>query len=214
MFENGEKICIYGIGGFGREVLCCLLDIIAPTSVKIEETVCFMVSDNYYKEDKVMGVNVIPQSKFEPEKFKVVVAVGDPVLRQGVINTLPHETRYAKIIHPGAVISQWVEIGEGSIITAGVILTCNIRIGKHAHLNLHSTIGHDCTIGDYFTAAPAANISGKCQIGDCVYFGTNSSVRERVKICNNVTIGMGGVVVKDIAEEGVYIGNPLKKLNK
>ena len=106
MFENGEKICIYGIGGFGREVLCCLLDIIAPTSVKIEEAVCFMVSDNYYKEDKVMGVNVIPQSKFEPEKFKVVVAVGDPVLRQGVGNTLPHGVRYAKIIHPGAVMAQ------------------------------------------------------------------------------------------------------------
>ena len=69
-------------------------------------------------------------------------------------------------------------------------------------------------MGDFFTTAPSANISGNCNFGDCVYFGTNSAVRQGVKICDNVTIGMGGVVVKDITEEGVYIGNPLKKLEK
>lgn len=93
-------------------------------------------------------------------------------------------------------------------------MTCNIKIGKHAHLNLHTTIGHDCIIGDYFTTAPATNISGNCEFGECVYFGTNSSVRQGIKICDNVTIGMGGIVVKNINEEGVYIGNPVKKLNK
>jgi acetyltransferase-like isoleucine patch superfamily enzyme len=69
-------------------------------------------------------------------------------------------------------------------------------------------------MGDFFTTAPAANISGNFHFGDCVYFGTNSAIRPGVKICDNVTIGMGGVVVKDITEEGVYIGNPLKKLEK
>ena len=39
------------------------------------------------------------------------------------------------------------EIGAGSIITAGCIITTNIKIGKHSHLNLHTTIGHDCELG-------------------------------------------------------------------
>jgi sugar O-acyltransferase (sialic acid O-acetyltransferase NeuD family) len=214
MINIEKKICIVGAGGFGREVLCCLIDKIASTNLEIEEIACFMVSDEDFKETKIMGINVISQSMFDPALYNVVIAIGDPTSRKRVVNNLPTQTTYTSIIHPSAVISDWVEIGEGCIITAGTILTCNIKIGKHAHLNLHTTIGHDCIIGDFFTSAPAANISGNCHFGDCVYFGTNSAVREGVKICDNVTIGMGAVVVKDIIEEGVYIGNPLKKLEK
>lgn len=212
--QYNKKICIFGTGGFGREVLCCLIDAIAHTNQKIEELACFMVSDEDFKDNMVMGLEVLPQSKLNTELHEVVVAIGDPHTRKKVVESLPAETKFATIIHPSAVMSKWVEIGEGSIITAGTILTCNIKIGKHAHLNLHTTVGHDCIIGDYFTTAPAANISGSCHFGNCVYFGTNASVRQGIKICDNVTIGMGGVVVKDITEAGVYIGNPLKKLEK
>jgi UDP-3-O-[3-hydroxymyristoyl] glucosamine N-acyltransferase len=99
-----------------------------------------------------------------------------------------------------------------SIITAGCILTCDIKIGKHSQLNLHTTIGHDCVIGNYFTTTPACNISGICTFGDCVYLGTNSSVRQGITICDEVTVGMGGVVVKNINEPGTYVGNPAKRL--
>lgn len=93
-------------------------------------------------------------------------------------------------------------------------MTCNIEIGQQAHINLNTTIGHDCIIGNYFTTAPSANISGNCHFGNRVYFGTNSCVRQGVNIYDDVTIGMGGVVVKDIQSSGVYIGNPLKQLQK
>lgn len=209
-----KKYCIYGTGGFGREVLACLVDMYAATDYKIEEIAVFMVADEHYVEPSLMGLTVIKESEFSPEKYGVVVAVGDPKTRKKIVSNLPKETQYTSIIHPSAVVSKWVDIGEGCIITAGAVVTCNIRIGRHAHLNLNTTVGHDCEIGDYFTTAPAANISGSCIFGECVYFGTGSSVRQGVEICNNVTIGMGGVVVKNIDEEGVYIGNPLKKLVK
>lgn len=209
-----KQYCIVGTGGFAREMLTCILDTLVETDYSIQEIAVFMVDDASYKDSEIMGVPVIKQSEFVPEKFKVVVAIGDPKERKRVVNELPQDTEYASIIHPTAVISKWVEMGEGSIVTAGTILTCNIEIGKHAHLNLHTTIGHDCHIGDYFTTAPGANVSGNCIIGDCVYFGTNSSVRQGVKICDNVTIGMGGVAIKNIEYEGVYIGNPLRKLER
>lgn len=214
MMTNGKKICIAGAGGFGREVLCCLIDTLAKSDTSIAEASCFMVDDEYYAEKTVMGIDVIRRSDFLPSQYDVVVAIGDPVARKKFVESLPAPTTYATIIHPTAVISKWVEIGEGSIITAGTIITCNVKIGKHAHINLHTTIGHDCTMGDYFTTAPAANISGHCSFGECVYFGSNSAVRQGITICDNVTIGMGGIVVKNIAEEGVYIGNPITKLEK
>ncbi len=207
-----KKICIYGTGGFGREVLSCLIDIIGESKKNIKSEVCFMVSDNFYKESEINGISVIPQSTFNHEIFDVIVAIGDPIQRKLAVEGLPLNTTFTKLIHPTAIISKWVEIGEGSIITAGCILTCNIKIGKHAQLNLHTTIGHDCVIGDYFTTAPGANISGNCQFENNIYFGTGSAVKQNIKICSDVTIGMGGIVTRDITDSGVYIGNPVKKL--
>lgn len=209
-----KKICIFGTGGFGRETYCCLLDAMKLKDFNAAVSTSFMVSDKHFSEKEVMGIEVIPQSAFDPEKYDVVVAIGDPILRKQVVNSLPEHTTFATIVHPSVVMSQWVAIGEGSIITAGTILTCNIAIGKHAQLNLHTTIGHDCVIGDYFTTAPAANISGKCTIGDEVYIGTNASIKQGVSIPSNTTIGMGAVVTKDIKNQGVYIGNPSKIMNK
>jgi sugar O-acyltransferase (sialic acid O-acetyltransferase NeuD family) len=211
---SGRKICIAGAGGFGRETLCCLVDSLAGSGKKIEDVACFMEKDEVYKQTHIHGIEVIRQSQFDPEKYEVVVAIGPPAIRKKVVESLPQETRFATIIHPSAVISQWVSIGEGSIVTAGSILTCDIRIGRHAHFNLHTTIGHDVVAGDYFTTAPAVNISGNCRFGDCVYFGTNAGIREGITVCSNVTIGLGGVVVKDITEPGTYVGSPVKKLEK
>ena len=102
----------------------------------------------------------------------------------------------------------------GVIIASGVIITCNVSIGKHAQLNLNSTIGHDCIIDDYFTASPSVSISGSCIIKEQVYLGTGSLLREGIFITNNSIIGMGAVVVKKIKEKGTYIGNPARKLDK
>lgn len=214
---NRKKVCIIGAGGFAKEILCCLVDIIGEASNEISDMACFLVADkdfDEYKNKKILGIDVISQCAFDPERYVAIIGVGNPLLRKKIKEDLPENTEFVTLIHPTVVMSSSVEVGEGSIITAGCILTCDIKIGAHSHLNLHTTIGHDCLIGNYFTTTPACNISGNCTFGDSVYLGTNASVRQGINICDNVTIGMGGVVVKDISESGIYIGNPVKRLDK
>ena len=120
---------------------------------------------------------------------------------------------YFTFIHPSSILlGNDISIGEGSIICAGCILTTNIKLGNHTHLNLQTTIGHDCEIGDYFTTAPGVKISGNCKIYDCVYIGTNASVKEKISIHSLTTIGLNAGVVKNIEEPGVYTGTPAKKI--
>ena len=58
------------------------------------------------------------------------------------------------------------------------------------------------------------SISGNCTFGEKI-FGTNSSVRQGVSICNDVTIGMGGVVVKNISRMlDFYRKSQLKNLKR
>lgn len=212
--SSQKKICIWGTGGFGREVLCLITDVFRAKGEDTAGKVFFIVDDEFYTESRIMGIEVLRRSDLDSSIHAVSVAIGEPAKRKAVVESLPAETEFPILIHPAAVISDWVKFTEGAVITAGVIATCNIKIGKHAHLNLHTTIGHDCMIGDYFTTAPGVNISGSCEIGNNVYIGTNASVKQGIRICDDVTIGMGAVVVKNIEEPGTYIGNPAVKFKK
>lgn len=194
---------IIGAGGFAREVYYSLLP-------EEREITSFFVHDEWWDSDMK---NTFPLSKFDPSNYEVVVAVANPRDREMIIKSLPSETRYFTHIHSSVQIQDPdVKIGEGSIICAGTILTTNIIIGNHAHLNLITTIGHDCIIGDYFTTAPGVQISGNENIGDRVYFGTRSCIKQKLSVCNDVTIGMNSGVVKNITESGIYVGTPAKKI--
>jgi sugar O-acyltransferase (sialic acid O-acetyltransferase NeuD family) len=189
---------IFGYGGHAREV-----------AAHIKEDVIFFVDDILWNEK---NKNVLPLSMFDPKIFELIIAVADPINRCNIIESLPKETKFFSYIHPSCVILSEVSIGEGSFLGANCILTTNIKIGKHSILNRSINIGHDCIIGDYFSAMPGSVISGNVTIGEKVYMGNNSSIKEKLKICDNVKIGMNGAVVKNINESGIYVGVPVKKI--
>lgn len=192
---------IIGSGGFGREVKCLLLD------NNPDEIVDFFVEDEYCDEKSK------PLSSLDVNRYEVIVAIGDPQIRKKIINKLPKNTKFFTIIHKSVILmDDNIKIGVGSILCPNTIITTNVNIGNHSHLNLSTTIGHDTIIGDYFTTAPGVKISGNCKIGECVYMGTNSSIREKLEICNNVTVGLNSGIVKSIFEPGIYGGVPVKKI--
>ena len=138
----------------------------------------------------------------------MMIAVADSTHRKNIQKSLPKETKYFTFIHPTSLIlDNNIEIGEGSFIGAYSILTTNIKLGKHTILNRMNQIGHDTLVGDFFSAMPGSIVSGNVTIGDCVYLGTNSSIREKIKITDNVTVGLNTGIVKDILTSGKYIGS-------
>ena len=194
------KKALIGAGGFAREIKAQMGDYTMK---------CF-VDDRYWIEN---NEHILPLSQFDPNQYEVLVAIGDPRDRFDMIQKLPENTKYFTFIHPSAqILGNDVTIGKGSIVCAGCIVTTNVKIGDHAHLNLHTTIGHDCEIGNYFTTAPGVKVSGNCKIHDCVYIGTNASIRQKINIHSLSTIGMNAAVVKDIESPGVYAGVPTKKI--
>ncbi|MBQ7984752.1 MAG: acetyltransferase [Bacteroidales bacterium] len=146
------------------------------------------------------------------DKYVFFLAIGNPKTRESVYNKYPKTIEYATIIHPSAVISNYVKLGDGCFVGAGSIIDADVIIGKQSHLNFHSVIGHDCRIGDFFSAAQAVNIGGNCHFGNTVWFGTNSCVKQGVKICDDVVVGIGDCIVKDITEQGIYVGRPARKI--
>ena len=193
------KKALIGNGGHAREVM-------AQMNIKLTR----FVSDDYWKE----GDNkLLPLSKFDPNEYIVMVAIANSKDREDVVKSLPEKTQYFTFIHPTAqLMSDEIDIDEGSFIGANSIITCNIKLGKHSLLNRGVHIGHDCIIGDYFSAMPGSVVSGNVKIGSKVYLGTNSSIREKITICDDVVIGLNTGIVKDINISGTYIGQNTRQL--
>ena len=192
------KIAIFGYGGHAREV-----------AVQIKKPVDFFVDDDYVCQFTK------PLSLFEPKKYSMIVAIANCRDRENIVKKLPSNTKYFTFIHPSAqILSKDVKIGEGSFIGANSILTTNIKIGNHSILNRGNQIGHDTIIDEYFSAMPGAIVSGNVEIGKRVYLGTNSSIIEKKRLCDDVIVGSNCVVVKNIIESGTYVGVPVKLLKK
>ena len=190
------KKVLFGYGGHAREVMAQMGEVLE----------CYV--DDEYSTEKTK-----PISKFDINNEVIMVTIGDSKKRKEAIDRLPKGTKFFSFIHPTAqIMDDNISIGEGSFIGANCIITTNVNIGKHALLNRGVHIGHDTTISDFFSAMPNVVISGNVKIGNYVYFGTNSSVREKITICDNVTIGLNSGVVKDINEEGIYAGLPVKRI--
>jgi sugar O-acyltransferase (sialic acid O-acetyltransferase NeuD family) len=188
--------CLIGYGGHAREVM-----------VQIEKNLPCFVDDEYVCE------NSLPLSQFDPNKYLAMIAIGDSQQRKKMFKKLPTNTKYFSFIHPSAqIMDKSISIKDGVFIGANCILTTNINMGSHAILNRGNHISHDCIIGDFFSAMPNAIVSGNVTIGNEVYLGANSSIKEKVSLSNKVKIGMGSVVTKNLDSPGIYVGIPSKKI--
>jgi sugar O-acyltransferase (sialic acid O-acetyltransferase NeuD family) len=204
-----KKVLIIGAGGLGRETLNIYID-----SGRENEVLGFLDEDPKLKgkiinEKPVYDFNYLNEFS-EDETPHLVVALGY-TKRDNLIKKLSEQGyRFDTIIHPSCVYSKWVEIGEGSIITAGVILTAQIEMGKHVILNLGAHVGHDVQIGNYVTISPSAEIMGNVSLGNNVYVAVNATIIEGITVGDGAIIGAGAVVTKDVPEMSMVAGVPAK----
>ena len=189
---------LIGDGGHAREIMS-----------QMGETLTRFVDDEYYKNNDPL---VLPLSKFSPLDFEIMIAVGSSEERESIALRLPPETLYFSYKHHTALILGDCKLGIGYFIGANCILTTDIEIGDHLLLNRGNHIGHDCKIGNFFSAMPGSIVSGNVTIGERVYLGTNSSIREKITVCDDVTIGLNTGIVKNIHSSGIYAGSPTRKI--
>ena len=130
-----------------------------------------------------------------------------------------------KVVEP--INAYGCSIGTNTFVGPFVEIQKNVTIGEDCKIQSHSficelvTIGNNCFVGhgvmfvnDLFSEGGPANGNNELWkstiISDNVSIGSNATILP-VSICNNVVIGAGAVVTKNITEPGVYVGNPAKK---
>ncbi len=210
-----KDLYIIGAGGFGREVAWLVerINEIEPTwNLKgfIDDNIAIhgSLQDDY---SVIGGCDYLMNIT---QEVWVVCAVGSAKIRKKIIEKLKNyaNVKFATLIDPSVMRSERADIGEGSIICAGTIITVDISIGSHVIINLDCTIGHDDIIHDFVTIYPSVNVSGNVVVGECAELGTGMQIIQGKSIGRESIIGAGAVVIRDIPEKCTAVGSPAKPI--
>lgn len=169
------------------------------------------------EKDTIIGNNVIIGSN---TVIKHGTLIGDNV-KIGSNNTIggigfgyepDDDGNYELIPHIGnVVLEEGVEIGNNTCIDRAVLgstlLSKNVKVDNLVH------IAHGVQVGENSLVIANAMVAGSVSIGKNVWVAPSSSIRQKLTIEDNATIGMGSVVVKNVCQFDVVAGVPAKKIN-
>ena len=192
-----NRLLIIGASGHGK--------VIADIAVKCGYKDIVFLDDNENVKE-CAGFPVIGRScKAVDIEGNKIVAIGNARVREQIQQNLKN---VVTLIHPDAVISRRVEIGEGSVVMAGTVINSDVVIGKGCIINTGASVDHDCKIGDFVHVSVGAHVAGTCEIGERTWIGAGAVVSNNISIYRDCMIGAGTVVIKNINKKGTYIGNP------
>lgn len=210
--SESKDLIIIGASGLGKEV--------AWLAKRLGKAVKGFLDDNealqgtMFYDFPILGT----VSKWkEHTDSEFIIAIASPFIRKRIVTVMSSEDipTFTTLIDPSVAVDlENTQIGEGSIICAGTVITADVSIGQHCVINKLCSIGHDVAVDDFVTLAPKVMLGGGVVINKHVDVGAQASVKQGLTIHNSSIVGMGAVVTKDVAPDVVVVGNPAKILER
>ncbi len=114
------------------------------------------------------------------------------------------------IISPNAYVSKYAKLGEGNIIMHQSTINANVYIKNNCIINNQALIEHDCKISSHVHISTKSTVNGDCIIDEGSFIGSGSTLIQGIKVAENVVMGAGCIVTKDIRRNCTVIGNPAR----
>jgi len=118
--------------------------------------------------------------------------------------------RFARVIHPSAVVSPHARLEDGVQILAGAVVQPECRLGAGTIVNTGARVDHECLVGAHVHIAPGSIVTGNVRIGDGAHIGAGAVLVKEVAIGARSVVGAGAVVVEDVPEDVTVAGVPAR----
>jgi len=161
--------------------------------------------NSFYKKNK----NFITQYRIENDRRNSAIPLADL-------------SKFNARIEPGAIIRDFVEIGDNCVIMMGAVINLGAVIGERTMIDMNAVIGGRAIVGKNCHIGAGAVLAGVIEppsatpviVEDDVLIGANAVVLEGVKVGKGAVIAAGSIAVKDIEPYTVVAGVPAKVLKK
>ena len=208
--DKRSKVVIFGAGGHGKVVLDILLESGA-------DVLGFIDDDKRKADHRIRGFSVFggwEQIK-NKGRIKIALGIGDNVIRGKIFAKAKKAgLKIACAIHPKAVLSKDVRVGEGVVIMPGAIINSEAVLEEGVVVNTGSSVDHDCHLKRFSQVWPGAHLAGAVRVGEFSYVGTGASVIQNLNIGRHVIIGAGAVIISDVPDNVTMVGNPGRAVKK
>jgi sugar O-acyltransferase (sialic acid O-acetyltransferase NeuD family) len=209
------KVLMIGAGGHAR-VLVDALKCRNRMGDKYE-IVGFLDDDVTLHDREQLGIRIlgsIADIKNIPHDG-VVMGIGENATRQKLYLELKERgENILTVLHPRAILSENIVIGEGTVVIAGVVINNGARIGSNVIINTSATVGHDSVIGAHSHICPGVNLGGGVKVGEGAFVGMGSVVIPNKTIGDWVVVGAGAAVIHDVHSSEKIVGVPAVHLEK
>lgn len=204
-----KTIVIMGAGGFGREMLAWIRQAEPQAMVRgfIDDHPCAL--QGFAKDVPILG----SIQDFVPAVNDwLVCAMGVVAAKRSCIERMQQRgARFARVIHPSAVVGEQVHFGEGIILCPHAVVGSDARLGDFVTVNLHSTVAHDAVVGRYTQLHCHVDITGGVILGEGVLVGSHASVLPGVSVGDGAVVGAGAVVTRDVGAGETVFGVPARR---
>ena len=116
--------------------------------------------------------------------------------------------RALTVRHPRACISRFSSIGDGSLVAAMAVVGPGARLGRGVIVNHGAVVDHDCEVDDFTHLAPNCSLGGGVRIGARTLIGAGAAILPGLSVGDDVTVGAGAVVTRDIGSNQTWTGIP------
>ena len=202
-----QDILILGTHSFAEEVADLIAEIpdyrVTGFVENMERARCDETLDGL----PIIWVDSLPQYA---KSHRAVCALGTTFRSRFTDEAAAHGVQFVTVVHPSARVSPSSSLGEGSIVSAGVIVGARTSIGRHVIMNRGALVGHHTEIADYVSVMPGANIAGRCRIGEATYIGMGAVVIDNITIGAHSVVGAGAVVTKNVPDNVQVLGLPAR----
>lgn len=204
-----ENIIIVGYGGHGKSVA----DTIERTG-KYRIVGYTDVCEHKEAEYTYLGTDDVLETEFKLGTVYAIIGIGymgNSQIRNKIYTNLKKIGYFLPvIIDPSAVVSQTAQVLEGTFVGKNVVINAYACIGKNCIINTGAIVEHECVVGDESHIAVGAVMCGQSKVKEYCLVGANATIIQCMNIGENTIIGAGSIVITDIPNSVVAVGNPAR----